>query len=344
MLTKKQIKNNINWLLKNASAPVQYLTYRFLLDEKENSTQVKKLWQKIKKDKQVTEIFTKQKQDGSWCAGGSWALSPPYVLKDGYTPVSPKYVTTAWILPILGYMGFDITDKRIEKACEYILSLQCNNGFIPETDKDKYDVNVDDLPNMPCRFAIIMIGLGKVGMGYDSRVKKAYDLLVKWQRDDGGWILQMHKEERNWTRSCPYSTFHATYALHTSKNKKYEQYLKRGLLFLLNHLAKKDESNLKKFFYHGHSTIHELLMLSEYDIGMTAKPIKVMIEWLLEMYHEKEGCFVYNGKPISKYSRRKDSMDSRVAKYRLYHLIEKDWLTYYLTKIALNLIKQPMKK
>jgi hypothetical protein len=32
-------------------------------------------------------------------------------------------------------------------------------------------------------------------------------------------------------------------------------------------------------------------------------------------------------------------MDSRVAKYRLYHLIEDDWLTYYATRIAANLDK-----
>lgn len=235
-------------------------------------------------------------------------------------------------------MGFGIGDKRIKRACEYVLSFQCKNGFIAETDVEKYDVAVDKLHNMPCRFAIILIGLGKVGAGNDPRVKRAYDLLVKWQRPDGGWVLQMHKDERHWTRSCPYSTFHATYALYASKNERYERYVRQGLDFLVNHLSEKREDEIKKFFYHGHSIIHELVMLSEYGIGMGSKPIKAKLEWLMEMYDEKEGCFVYRGKPVSKYSRRKDGMDSRVAKYRLFHIIETDWLTYYLTKIASNLV------
>jgi hypothetical protein len=59
---------------------------------------------------------------------------------------------------------------------------------------------------------------------------------------------------------------------------------------------------------------------------------------VMTMYCPGEGCFKYTGKPMSKYSRRKDGMDSRVAKYRLYHLIEDDWLTYYATRIGANLI------
>ena len=337
MLSIRQIENNINWLLAHGSAPVEYLTHRYLLNEREGSSEAKRLWRAVEKDREAVEIFSKQKRNGSWCAGGSWSLPPSYIPKGGYTVVSPKYVTTAWILPILGDMGFSIKDKRIKKACEYILSFQCRNGFIAETDVNRYDVDVDDLHNMPCRFSIILIGLGKVGAGNDPRVKKAYDLLAKWQRTDGGWVLEMHINERNWTRSCPYSTFHATYALYVSKNKEYYPYVRQGLNFLLNHLSQKNENEIRKFFYHGHSIIHELGMFSEYGIGMNSKPIRAQLEWLMEMYNEKEGSFIYSGKPVSKYSHRKDGMDSRVAKYRLYHIIETDWLTYHLTKIVSNL-------
>lgn len=337
MLSRKQINNSIIWLLANAGVPVQYLTHRYLLNEKHSTPRVRGLWKAVEKDKEVVEIFAKQRHDGSWCAGGAWALPPSYLPKDGYTVVSPKYVTTAWILPILGAMGFSIRDKRINRALEYVLSFQCKNGFITETDIDRYDVDWDKLHNMPCRFAIILIGLGKVGAGKDPRVRKAYDLLVKWQRPDGGWVLEMHRNERNWTRSCPYSTFHATYALYASKDKKYDPYVRKGLNFLCNHLSEKNENEIKKFFYHGHSVIHELLMFSQAGIGINSRPVRVLCAWLMEMYDEKVGCFIYNGKPVSKYSRRKDGMDSRVAKYRLHHLIERDWLTYYLTRIALNM-------
>jgi hypothetical protein len=78
-------------------------------------------------------------------------------------------------------------------------------------------------------------------------------------------------------------------------------------------------------------------MFSESGFGMASKPISTLISRFMEMYDEKRSCFIYRGKPISKFSRRKDGMDPRVAKYRLYHLIERDWLTYYAIKIAIAL-------
>jgi len=338
MLSHSEIAKNLGWLVKNASPPVKYLTHRYLLDVDLKSEEVRKLQNAVDKDAQVVEIFSKQRKDGSWCSGGAWALPPSYLPKGGYTPVSPKYVTTAWILPILGDMGYSVKDGRIKKACEYILLFQCNNGYIAESDIERYDVAIDQLHNMPCRFAVILVGLGKVGANADARVNQAYNLLAQWQREDGGWILQKHKEERKWDRSCPYATYHATYALYLSQKKKYERCIHKGLEFLVKHLGKKRKDEIQRFFYHGHHTINELLMLSEYNIGISTRPIKTLLGWLLEMYNHKDGCFNYNGKPVSKYSRRADGMDARVAKYRLFHLIEKDWLTYYMTRIAKNIV------
>jgi hypothetical protein len=335
MLSKKQIKKNIEWLMANARAPVQYLTHRFLLNKKKDSLKVKKLWNTVLRDEEVVDIFAKQRSDGSWCAGGAWAQPPSYEPKGGCTPVSPKYVTGAWVLWLLGDMGFDIRDRRIKKACDCILSFQSRNGFISETRTGAYDVDITKLPYMPCRFSIMLIGLGKVGAGADPRTEKSYELLVRWQQDDGGWVLQKHREEHDWGRSCPWSTFHATYALHATKRKKYNKNVQKGLNFLLHHLSQKKPDDIRKFFYHGHSTVHELMMFSEHGIGMKTKPVKVIMDWLLSMYDKETGCFVYRSKPISHYSFRKDGMDSRVAKYRLHHLVETDWFTYYMTKIML---------
>jgi hypothetical protein len=339
MLSMKEIEKSIEWLQKNASAPVRYLTHRHILDVDPSSVDAKRLWQEVQRDEDVVEIFAKQTTDGSWCVGGPWALAPPYIPKGGCTPVSPKYVTTTWILQILGDLGFDMQDKRVRKACDYVLSFQCTNGFIAESDKNKYEVDASLLDSMPCRFSLMLIGLGKVGAGQDARLEKSYDLLARWQRDDGGWILEKHKVERNWNRSCPYSTFHATYALHVGNSRKYREPVRKGLRFLLDHLSQKQETEIKRFYYHGHSTIHELLMFSEFGVGMHEKPVRAILQWLSEMYNAEEGCFVYNGKPIAKYSRRKDGMDARVAKYRLYHLIERDWLTYYMTRILKSAIR-----
>ena len=83
--------------------------------------------------------------------------------------------------------------------------------------------------------------------------------------------------------------------------------------------------------------VKELLMLSEFGIGMDARPVRVVLEWLRGMYVQEEGCFRYQGKPISRHKFRQDGATPAVLKYRLYHLVEDDWLTYYMTRVARNM-------
>jgi hypothetical protein len=179
-----------------------------------------------------------------------------------------------------------------------------------------------------------------VGLANDDRVKMGYEYLLQKQRNDGGWALAEHFRERNWTRSCPFSSYHATMALYHSGEEAYKEALKKALEFLIWHLSTKDVDETRRFFFHGHSTVHELLMFSEFRVGLKEKAVQTILEWFLSMYRANEGCFRYTGKPISKYSHQQDGMDARVAKYRLHHLIEDDWLTYYLTRIGLNLNQQ----
>lgn len=333
MSKRKYTEKNVDWLLEHAGAPVRYLTHYYLLRSKKDTPQMNGLWHAVEDDEEVVDIFSKQLPDGSWCAGGAWANPPSYAPKGGCTPVSPKYVTTAWLLWLLGDMGFNMRDKRIRRACDNIFAYQRKDGYIAETRPDSYKAG-SKWTMMPCRFAIILIGLGKVGAADDHRFDRSYDLLAGWQQSDGGWILQKHKEEHGWDRSCPWSTFHATYALYASQRKKYRKNVQRGLDFLLHHLSGKDPDDIRRFFYHGHSTVHELLMFTEYGVGEHAKPVKTIQNWLMEMYDSQQGCFLYRGKPVSRYSCREDAMDPRVARYRLHHLIEPDWFTYYMTRIA----------
>lgn len=341
-MNKRQIENNTKWLLTHASLPVKYLTYRDLLKNKSNLKPMKELFSEMEKSDIVKEIFSKQEPDGSWCSGGSWAPAPSYLPKSGHTPVSPKYVTTSWILPILGDLGFSIQDKRIKKAVEYILSFQSNNGYIAESHSNKYNIPYDQLPISPCRFSIILIGLSKVGADNNKEVKNAYNLLLHWQRNDGGWFSSNHAKQMNWNRSCPFASYHGAMALFCSNNLKskgHKNALLKALNFLIWHLSEKKDTEIQRFFYHGHSMVHELLMLSELNMGLKEKAVQRILEWLMTMYHPDEGCFRYTGKAISRYSYRNDYMDTRVAKYRLFHLIEDDWLTYYITRIMANILK-----
>jgi hypothetical protein len=81
-------------------------------------------------------------------------------------------------------------------------------------------------------------------------------------------------------------------------------------------------------------------MFAETGVGLDTPAVQALLEWLLSMYNEKKGVFKYDGKPISKYSAKTDGVSPRVMKYRAYHLLENDWLTYYGTRIGKALLTQ----
>jgi hypothetical protein len=341
ILSTNQIDQNIAWLVSNGSPPVRYLTHKYLLKAPIDSQVMISLWKDVQTCKDADEIFSKQREDGSWCSGGSWAQKPPYLQKSkagGYDPESPKYVTAIWVLPLLGDMGFTVEDERVRKACEYILSykeIELHDRIFNDTSFNEDFAQVE----ICSRFFYRLAALAKVGFQTDDRVKRGYAALLGAQREDGGWISPGCASQHNWTRSCPFASYGATLALYCAQNEEYRSPLTKALEFLIWHLSTKQADEIQRFFYHGHSTIHELLMFTEYEVGLNEEPVKALLEWVMTMYHPDEGCFKYAGKSISDYSRRKDGMDSRVAKYRLYHLIEYDWLTYYATRIGANLNK-----
>lgn len=346
MLNLNQIEDNIEWLIDQGSATVKYLTHLHLLKAAPHSTEMSELWKAVEEDPSSREIFSKQMVDGSWCSGGSWAAKPSYLPKGGHTPVSPKYVTTSWILAILGDMGFDYHDERVRRACEYNLTYQRPNGILSENRDWSEDDGLDPNPrNMPCRMSIQLVGLAKVGMGKDERLRKSFDLLKRWQRDDGGWVQEGHKDGtaapyKIWSRSCPWVTYFATTALLHSRNPADNDAMLKGIDFLLWHLDQKQEHEIMRFFWHGHDMVRELLMFSETDVPPTQRSVKVLLNWLEDMYNPEKACFRYEGKPVSKMSLREDGATSRVMKHRLYHLIEDDWFTYYMTRIESNFLNQ----
>ena len=342
VLTSAQIKKNVEWLLRNGSAPVKYLTHRDLLDPPSSTKTMLGLWSSVGSSPCVREIFSNQEKNGAWHSGGSWANSPSYTVKGGIDPYRPKYVTTAWILPLLGEMGYSASDKHILKACRYTVS----HGYFlePIFSKPTNEISQTKTDLCPCRFAQYMIALGSVGFVDDEKVEKGYEFLLSRQCDDGGWVYPRHAEQMGWTRSCPFSSYHATMALYFSKNPDYRRALKKGAKFLLRHLSTKKRRDLEQLYYHGHSTVRELAMFSELGIGLRTIAVQTILKWLMTMYDAEQGCFKYAGKPVSKYTNKQDGIDSAVAKYRFYHLIETDWLTYHMTRIATNMAKHKTTK
>jgi hypothetical protein len=338
MLNQKQIELNIDWLLSHGSLPVRYLTHKHILKNDPKSSQMDELWKEVETSNDTKLIFSKQNQDGSWFSSGPWG-SITYSEKgssSGYTYASPKYVTTAWILPFLGKMGFTIHDERVKKSCEYML-LQIVRDM-------KHREKIFESGNCCGACARDLLCLESVGMGFDNRIKRYWELFLKCQREDGGWLRPCHMDGtcspyKKWTRSCPHGTHVAANALFSSSNPEHKKPLFNALNFQLWHLSQKKDENIQTWFYRGHNMVKELLMFSETGINMQARPIQVILKWLMGMYNSKEGCFHYQGKSISKYSRKKDGASPRVLKYQLYHLLEDDWLTYYLTRIVQNMLE-----
>ena len=96
-LSSSQIEKSIGWLVRNGSPPVKYLTHKYLLKTPSDSAAMINAWNDVHTCKDAQEIFSTQRDNGSWCSGGAWALKPSYVQKSkpgGYDPESPKYVTT----------------------------------------------------------------------------------------------------------------------------------------------------------------------------------------------------------------------------------------------------------
>jgi hypothetical protein len=119
-LRKTEIDKSIQWLKENASPPVRYLTYKHIL--KANLQSVQERWRTVECSREAEEIFSRQNEDGLWFSGGPWG---PRGCRQqtgrGYTISRPKFVTTAWILPNLGEMGFTVADERIRRSCDLIL-------------------------------------------------------------------------------------------------------------------------------------------------------------------------------------------------------------------------------
>jgi hypothetical protein len=198
-----------------------------------------------------------------------------------------------------------------------------------------------DPRNAPCRMSIQLTGLAKVGMGRDPRLRVSFELLKRWARGDCGWVHEGHRDGTSapykiWDRSCPWSTYFATTSLFYSGDPSDEEAYRSGLDFLIWHLDRKPEHEIRRFFWHGHDTVRELLMFSEAGVEPTQRSVKAILDWLDGMYLPEEAHFRYVGKPVSRMSVREDGASTVVMKYRLFHLIEDDWLTYYVTRIASN--------
>lgn len=203
----------VEWLL--AGEPwVVYRTLTDLLDKEERDNVVVTTRMAIPRHRLIRKIFEGLNEDGYW--------GRP---KDIHT-WWPKKDTTFWLLPVLADFGFTVKDKRIARACEYVFSTQLQSGGFGW-----------DLPTKPgdCHSAIIIESLARLGLLPDSRLKKAYEWLIKRQRLDGGFWCKNTGQiggPREKEPSCALATMFVIGALAQNPKLRDSEIAMKGVDFL----------------------------------------------------------------------------------------------------------------
>lgn len=105
------------WLLEKDTPAVRHLALRSLLDEPEDARTVRRARAAAMRVDPIASILASQDGEGFWEKPGA-----------GY---GRKYTGTVWSLIFLEQMGADGRDRRIARACEYIIghAQTANGGF-----------------------------------------------------------------------------------------------------------------------------------------------------------------------------------------------------------------------
>jgi prenyltransferase beta subunit len=175
MITWKSFLKNdsINWLLENNNPSVRYLTLMDILNKSNKNSEVIESKKKIMESGLIQKILSKQNPKGYWFEPENF-----YIKR--------KYKGTVWNLIILAEIGADGNDKRIKKACEFILNNSQNKesgGFAYSALKSGGGADSKVLPCLSGNMVWSLICFGYID---DFRVQKGIEWITNYQRFDDG--------------------------------------------------------------------------------------------------------------------------------------------------------------
>lgn len=176
----------LEWLLEKANPSVRYFTLRDILSREETDSEVKRAKAAITTYSVIEKIFSKQKSEGFW--------------EDREIPYFPKYKSTYWQVMILGRLGMDKSHERVQRACEFILNLQLDEGgfsaYTRKTALAEYDwmrsrAALKEKPSEPSTWAQSLVtehqyscltgnlcaAMLRLSYGKDTRLRKALNWL-----------------------------------------------------------------------------------------------------------------------------------------------------------------------
>ncbi|UCD19015.1 MAG: hypothetical protein JSU64_06205 [candidate division WOR-3 bacterium] len=248
-----------NWLLSSDDPSVRYYALRDIEGKRAHNTVVQRCRRSIRESKIISRIFEKQKRGGNW-----EGVDSPYL---------PKYKASYWQVMILGQLGLDNGDARIQRACDHIFDFQHPEGGFssdtPATAMREYHWRKRHGKNVPerkawiarklhesqlsCLTGNIAAALIRFGYGNDRRLKKALSWLCDVQYRDGGWLCPYWSAHEDDNHGCFYGTISPLEALsevpRSMRTRVMQKTVDKGTEFMLMH-------GLFRADHHGHRVIN----------------------------------------------------------------------------------------
>ncbi|MDG6985299.1 MAG: hypothetical protein JRM73_00950 [Nitrososphaerota archaeon] len=159
------MRSTIEWLLDPSQPAARFLALRDVV-EGTSQGDLKEARGAISQRGWAAELLAKQRPDGRW-------------LDKEQDLYMPKYLSTNWALLALSDLGVTREEPRIARSCELWMDQYAreDGGFdTPEAKRSEH-----------CVVGNTARGLIKFGYDGEPRVRRALDLLVGTQKDDGGW-------------------------------------------------------------------------------------------------------------------------------------------------------------
>jgi hypothetical protein len=159
------IGDALPWILEEDQPSVRYLALTSLLDRPESDPEVREAKGRITRSGWAADILAKQDRAGWW---GD--------MEDLYRP---KYVSTNWMMITLSELGATRADPRVRKGAElWIEKFSRKDGGFDTEGAKKSEL---------CLTGNTARSLVKLGFGDHPNVQRAFDWLVKNQKENGGW-------------------------------------------------------------------------------------------------------------------------------------------------------------
>jgi hypothetical protein len=232
-----------DWLLEENNPSVRFFTLVDILDKPLDDRSVIRAKKDIMKSGVIPKILAKQKEDGYWEKA-----------EDFY--IRTKFRGTVWQIIILAELCADGGDKRIQKACEFILEWsqdRKSGGFAYQGTKKGGGFHSGVIP---CLTGNMVWSLLRFGYIDDDRVRQGIDWIIDHTRcDDGvdfnlqGWPYE--KREACWGKhTCHLTVVKALKALAEIPEKKRSlpmiRVIEQGAEYLLKHRLFKRSHNLDR--------------------------------------------------------------------------------------------------